>query len=145
MYDDDRGGACCIAQFQFEEAGMAYLVIAVTLAALYSGFSPVPVFVLGTGLVIAVAYGMSRHPALLRLGGSFTGYAVTHVLLSRLDADVLAAASDVERSVMEFGASDKVMLTVAALVMFIAVMVGQIGRRIGDPVSGVIRNRHGKS
>jgi ABC-type multidrug transport system fused ATPase/permease subunit len=118
---------------------MAYLIVAVMMAAIYFGYPLVPVTVAGTMAIIALAYWVSRHPALLRLGASFTGYTLTHVLLSRLDADVLAAASELERTVMEFGASDKVMVTVAAVVMIIAVGVGMFGPRKEDPLADFIK------
>lgn len=51
-----------------------------------------------------------------------------HVMLSRLDSEVLAAASDMERSVMVFGASDQVMATAAVVVMFLASTVA-----LGEP------------
>lgn len=106
---------------------MVYLIVAVMMAAIYLGYPSVPVIVAGTVAIVAISYWVSRHPALLRLGASFTGYTLAHVLLSRLDADVLAAASSLERSVIEFGASDKVMMIVAGLVMVIAVGVGSFG------------------
>lgn len=109
------------------------------MAAIYFGYPPVPVIVAGTLSVIALSYWVSRHPALLRLGASFTGYTLTHVLLSRLDADVLAAASYLERAVMEFGASDKVMMAVASLVMVIAVGVGMFGTRKEDSLAEFIK------
>lgn len=119
---------------------MAYLIVAVMMAAIYLGFPPVPVIVAGTLTVIALSYWVSHHPAMLRLAASFTGYTLTHFLLKRLDADVLANASDLERAVMEFGASDKVMMVVASLVMIIAVMVGMFGTRKQDSLAEFIKN-----
>jgi hypothetical protein len=106
---------------------MAYLILSIMMAAIYLGYSPVPVIVASTAAIVAISYWFSRHPALLRLGASFTGYVLTHVLLSQLDADVLAAVSSLERSVLEFGASDKVMMIVAGLVAVIALGVGSSG------------------
>lgn len=118
---------------------MAYLIVAVMLAAIYLGYPPVLVIVAGTLSVIALSYWVSRHPALLRLGASFTGYTLTYFLLSRLEADVLSAACDLERAVMEFGASDKVMMVVASLVMVIAVGVGMFGTRKEDSLAEFIK------
>jgi len=118
---------------------MVYLIVAVMMAAIYLGYPPVPVVVAGTLAVVALSYWASRHPALLRLGASFTGYTLTYFLLSRLEADVLSAASDLERAVMEFGASDKVMMVVASLVMVIAVGVGMFGTRKEDSLAEFIK------
>lgn len=123
---------------------MVYLIVAVMMAAIYLGYPPVPVIVAGTLVVVALSYWVSRHPALLRLGASFTGYTLTHFILSRLDADVLAAASDLERAVMGFGASDKVMTVVALLVMVIAVGVGMFGTRKEDSLGGFIKKHRGE-
>ena len=103
---------------------MAFWVIAAGFAALYFDVSPVPVFIAATGAVVALSYWMARHPALLRLGMAFAGFTLAHFLLSAIDAEVLAVASDVERTVLEVGGSDEVMIAVASVVMLIAVMVG---------------------
>lgn len=120
---------------------MAYPIAAVMIAAIYFGFPPVPVTVAGTFTAIALSYWVSRHPALLRLGASFTGYTFTHVLLSNLDADVLTAASNAGKAVMGFGASEKVMVVVAILVMLAAVMVGT---RKGDSLAELIKKSRGQ-
>lgn len=122
---------------------MAYLIVAVMMAAIYLGYPPVPVVVTGTGAIIALCYVVSRHPALLRLGASFTGYTLTHYLLKQLDADVLEAVSGLERAVLEFGASDKLMMTVAGVVMVIAFGVGMFGTRKEQPLDEFIKKHRG--
>lgn len=123
---------------------MVYLIVALMGTAIYLGSPPVPTTVAGAVAIIALSYMVSRHPALPRLGASFTGYTLTHFLLKQLDADVLAAASDLERAVLEFGASDKVMMTVAGLVMMIAVGVGMFGIRKEDSLAEFIKKHRGQ-
>lgn len=123
---------------------MAYLIVALMVAAIHMGYPPAAVTVVGTVAILTLSYAVSRHPSLLRLGASFAGYTMTYVLLSRLDADVLAAASDLERAVLEFGASDKVMAVVACMVMVIAVGVGMFGTRKTDSLAEFVRKHRGR-
>lgn len=118
---------------------MAYLIVAAMMAAIYLGYPPVTVTVAGAVAIIALTYMVSRHPALLRLGASFVGYTLTHFLIKQLDADVLAAASDLERAVMKFGASDKVMMMVAFIVMVIAFGVGMFATRKEDSLKEFVK------
>lgn len=118
---------------------MAYLTMALMAAAIHMGYPPVAVIVVGTVAILTLSYVVSRHPSLLRLGASFAGYTIAHVLLSRLEADVLAAASDLERAVLEFGASDNVMAVVACMVMVIAVGVGMFGTHKEDSLAEFIK------
>lgn len=107
---------------------LKYLIFAITLAVAWGGVLPAPVFIAAAGVIVASAYWRSRQATLLRLGATFTGCTLMHVMLSRLDSEVLAAASDMERSVMVFGASDQVMATAAVVVMFLASTVA-----LGEP------------
>lgn len=58
-----------------------------------------------------------------RLGISFAGFSITHLILGRLDASVLARASDLAQCVLRFGASDDVLIVTAAIVTLISIVV----------------------
>jgi hypothetical protein len=118
---------------------MALLVIAATLVALVLGFPAVPVFVIGTGSVVLVAYLMSRELALVRLGAGFATFSVAHLALASIDPAMLADLSDFQKSTLQLGASDNILVAVACIVMVIAVMIG-VHRGGNDPLRKLIKN-----
>jgi hypothetical protein len=118
---------------------MALLVIAATLVALVLGFPAVPVFVIGTGAVVLVAYLMSRELALVRLGAGFATFSVAHLALASLDHTMLPDLSDFQKSTLELGASDNVLVALACVVMVIAVMIGMHGGGNGDSLRKLIK------
>jgi hypothetical protein len=123
---------------------MALLVIAATLVALVLGLPPVPVFVIGTGAVVLVAYLMSRQLALVRLGAAFAAFSVAHLTLARVDPTMMATVSDFQKSTLQLGASDNILVAVAAIVMVIAVMIGVRGGGKDGLLRKSIKNNAGR-
>jgi hypothetical protein len=138
-----NGASCALRQI-IEGIEMVYLIAAAMTAAFYFGFPPVLVAVAGAITTIAFSYWISQHPALLRLGASFVGFTMTHLLLNNLGTNVLAAASGIGKVLIEFGASEKLMLAVAALVMLAAAMVGMFAPRKDDMLSEFIKKHSGQ-
>jgi hypothetical protein len=106
---------------------MAMWIIAAALAAVVMGYSPVPVFAIGTVAIVVVAYHLSRRAALLRLGAAFLFFVLGHFMIGRVSPVLLArGATDLELSVLRVVTSDGLVLAMAGGVMLTSIAIGTL-------------------
>jgi len=108
---------------------VAYTIIAITMAAVFFGYPPIPVFLAGTFAVWLNAYIVSRHPSILRLGAVFAMVATSHFLLKYIMANAPGdQAKGFEVTVLQLATSERLLLALSAIVMFLSVVIGLFGQ-----------------
>jgi hypothetical protein len=117
-----------------------WILLAVTIVGAL-GYSPLPIMVIGALLMVSLAYFISRHASLLRLGAAFSLFAAGSCFVGRTIASILAShATTFELKVLQIVASDELLMAMSGMVILISVMIGTLANGSGNSLSEFLRD-----
>lgn len=118
---------------------MAIWIILAAVVAVMFGFSLLPIMIVGAAAIVITAYIITRQATLLRLGLSFTLFAIGTFAIKVVLGPLLKDASSFELKILGFITSDDLMLTMSAVVILVSIMLGTSGSDRGSRHKNIFR------